>query len=470
MHVVRVLLLGTYDLGRQSFGLASPAAWLRARGFEVHAVDLSRQQLPVDLVTGAGLVAVFLPMHTATRLAGPVIQRVRRINPTAPVCAYGVYAPVNAAWLRSLGVTTVLGGEFEEALVSLAERLTSGMAQRPAARIHARDAAIPGNGDRLPRLAFRVPDRFGLPPLSSYATLRQHGHPPRTVAYTEASRGCRHTCRHCPIVPVYDGRFRVVPVDVVMADIRQQVEAGARHVTFGDPDFFNGPVHALRVVEALARECPGVSYDVTVKVEHLLRYERHLPALRRTGCVLVTTAVESLDDAVLERLAKGHTRADVERVVRTCWREGLALSPTFIPFTPWTSAAGYLSLLEALEALGLVVHVAPIQLALRLLIPEGSLLLSLAEVRALVGAFDPQSLVYPWCHPDPEMDVLQREVAQLVAHSRHAPREEVFAAVKAHAARRTRDTETCPNTLPPREAATVPARVEVPYLDEPWYC
>jgi hypothetical protein len=409
-------------------------------------------------------------MHTATRLAGPVIQRVRRINPAAQVCAYGVYAPVNAAWLRSLGVTTVLGGEFEQALLSLAERLRPEMGRGPAARMPAADAGTPVGGDRLPRLAYRVPDRLGLPPLSSYATLRQHGHPPRLVAYTEASRGCRHTCRHCPIVPVYQGRFRVVPVDVVLADIRQQVEAGARHVTFGDPDFFNGPAHALRVVEALARECPGVSYDVTVKVEHLLRHERHLPTLRRTGCVMVTSAVESIDDTVLERFAKGHTVADVDRVVRACRREGLALSPTFIPFTPWTSAAGYLSLLEAIEALDLVAHVAPIQLALRLLIPEGSLLLSLAEVRALIGAFDPQSLAYPWRHPDPDIDVLQREVAQLVARGRHAPREEVFAAVKAHALQRTGGTAARPNTLPHGRAAAVPARVEVPYLDEPWYC
>lgn len=469
MGIVRVVLVATYDLGRQPFGLASPAAWLRERGFEVHAVDLSRQRLPVDLVREARLVAFFLPMHTATRLAGPVIRRVGLLNPSAELCAYGIYAPVNAEWLRSLGVSTVLGGEFEDALTALAVRLASAGERVPASEDAARTGASDG-ADRLPHLAFRVPDRQGLPPLSSYAALRQPGQESRMVAYTEASRGCRHSCRHCPVVPVYNGRFRLVPVDVVMADVHQQVAAGARHVTYGDPDFFNGPAHALRVVEALARECPGITYDVTIKVEHLLRHERHLPTLRRTGCVMVTSAVESIDDDVLARLAKGHTRWDFERAVVACREAGLALAPTFIPFTPWTSVAGYVDLLESIAALDLVPHVAPIQLTLRLLIPEGSLLRALPEVSGLVEAFDPGALVYPWRHPDPGVDALQRKVAHLVAAHAYTPREALFDAIRATAARHLAgDAGAAPASLRP-PFTTVPGRVEVPYLDEPWYC
>ncbi len=36
----------------------------------------------------------------------------------------------------------------------------------------------------------------------------------------------------------------------------RQVDAGAEHITFGDPDFFNGPAHALAIVEAVHREFP----------------------------------------------------------------------------------------------------------------------------------------------------------------------------------------------------------------------
>ena len=108
----------------------------------------------------------------------------------------------------------------------------------------------------------------------------------------------------------------MVQPDVVLADIRQQVAAGAEHITFGDPDFFNGPTHAMRIVEALHREWPAVTYDATIKIEHLLKHRDLLPRLRETGCLFVTSAVESVDDAVLAKLDKGHTRADFIEVVR----------------------------------------------------------------------------------------------------------------------------------------------------------
>jgi radical SAM superfamily enzyme YgiQ (UPF0313 family) len=91
-----------------------------------------------------------------------------------------------------------------------------------------------------------------LPPLEKYAQLVLPGGARRTVGYTEASRGCKHLCRHCPVVPVYQGHFRIVQREVVMEDIRRQVAAGARHITFGDPDFFNGIGHAVELVRALA--------------------------------------------------------------------------------------------------------------------------------------------------------------------------------------------------------------------------
>ncbi|HYC32046.1 MAG TPA: radical SAM protein, partial [Gemmatimonadales bacterium] len=306
---MRALLISTYDLGRQPFGLASPAAWLRESGVEVTCADLSRGRLPVEAARTATLVGFFLPMHTATRLALPVIDRVRALNPGARLVAYGLYAQLNEALLRERGIHEVFGGEFEELLLRAA--------LSPTALEAAEDGASRQTAGSQPRLAFRIPVREGLPPLSRYAGL-QVGAERRIAGYTEASRGCKHRCRHCPIVPVYDGRFRIVQPDVVLADARAQVAAGARHITFGDPDFFNGIGHARQILERFARECPGVSYDVTIKVEHLLQHAGALPLLRETGCAFVTSAVESLDDRVLGYLEKGHTRADVERAVALC--------------------------------------------------------------------------------------------------------------------------------------------------------
>ena len=108
----------------------------------------------------------------------------------------------------------------------------------------------------LARQKFIVPERAGLPALARYAHVVMPDGSERVAGYTEASRGCKHLCRHCPIVPVYNGAFRIVERDVVLEDIRQQVAAGAQHITFGDPDFFNGPAHAMAIVEAMHREFP----------------------------------------------------------------------------------------------------------------------------------------------------------------------------------------------------------------------
>ncbi|HEX6212615.1 MAG TPA: CUAEP/CCAEP-tail radical SAM protein, partial [Methylomirabilota bacterium] len=237
---MHVLLLSTYELGRQPFGLASPAAWLREAGLDVACRDLSRDALDPAEVRAASLVALHVPMHTATRLALPVVARLRELNPSAHLCAYGLYAPPNDELLRSAGIATVLGPEFEADLVSLAQAVLRPGRHEPSGQ--PRSPAAAG----LPRLAFRVPDRTGLPDAARYASVTLPTGERRPAGYTEASRGCKHLCRHCPVVPVYGGHFRVVPADIVLADIGAQVARGVRHVTFGDPDFFNGIAHARR--------------------------------------------------------------------------------------------------------------------------------------------------------------------------------------------------------------------------------
>jgi radical SAM superfamily enzyme YgiQ (UPF0313 family) len=454
---MNVVLISTYELGRQPFGLASPVAWLREAGHHATPLDLSRQPLDEAAVRAAHLVCFYLPMHTATRLALPVIARVRALNPAAQLCAYGLYAPLNADCLRAAGVTSLLGGEFEGELLKLAQ----GEKRR-------------GDFVSLERLKFRTPDRAGLPPLADYARLRLPDGSLRTVGYTEASRGCKHLCRHCPVVPVYNGVFRVVPRAVVLEDIRGQVAAGAEHITFGDPDFFNGPAHAMEIVRAMHREFPALTYDATIKIEHLLKHRELLAELRATGCAFVTSAVESLADAVLARLDKGHTRADFLRAVELMHAAELPLSPTFIPFTPWTSLASYADLLRTLAALGLVEHVAPVQLAIRLLIPAGSRLLELEEIRAVVGDFDGERLAYPWRHSDPRVDELQQQVETVVALvAKHdVARAQVFASV-CGLVQELAPRRECPQFGDPQfgeKSAPLAARVTIPYLTEPWYC
>src|SRR5713101_4885879 len=138
---MKIVLISTYELGRQPFGLVSPAAWLRRRGHAVTCFDLTRQGLDSGAVREAELIAIYLPMHTATRLACKLIPSLREQNPGAHVCCYGLYAPMNAEYLRSLGVGTILGGEFEGELVRLAERLNGAQS---------RNGEVVAHGDEEP--------------------------------------------------------------------------------------------------------------------------------------------------------------------------------------------------------------------------------------------------------------------------------------------------------------------------------
>lgn len=429
-----VLLLSTYELGHQPLHLASPLAFFQAAGVAARALDLSVAPLDEEAVRAASFVAVAVPMHTALRLGAEVGARVKALNPRAHLCYYGLYAPLNRDYLVAHGADSIVGGEYEAALV---ERARGGAAPDVA----------------LDRLRFVAPARASLPALERYARL-ETADGARLAGYVEASRGCLHHCRHCPIPPVYHGRFFVVPVEVVVADVSAQVAAGARHVTLGDPDFLNGPKHALAVARAIHAAHPDVTFDVTVKVEHILEHRELFAELGALGCAFVVSAVESMSDRVLAILDKGHTRADVDAALAILDDAGVPLRPTFVAFTPWTTRDDYLALVDWIESRGLIDHVDAVQLALRLLVPPGSLLLDHPEMKPHLGALEPAKLTYAWTHPDPAMDRLQRDVFAAVENGA------TFADVRALAA--------APPPQPP--LGTKRVRGRPPRLSESWFC
>lgn len=444
----RVVLVSPYELGRQPFNLAQPSAWFARAGISMACLDLSQQKLDPDTLADAEFVAIYLGMHTATRIAAAALPKIRSLAPNARIAAFGLYAPANAAWLKRLGVEAIFGGESEPDLLAWVE---SGVA--PAEPLVRRD-----------KIEFLLPDRRGLPELQRYARLILADTRQKITGFAEASRGCKHLCRHCPVVPVYQGKFRVMPVETVIADIAQQVALGAAHISFGDPDFLNGPTHALKVAEALHARFPDLSWDATIKVEHLLNHAALLPRLKQCGLLFIVTAVESVDDAILDELAKGHSHADFETTLEHCRAIGIALAPTFVPFTPWTTLAGYRELLATLLRLQLVEAVPPVQLAIRLLVPQGSYLLQLADFSARVGTFDEAMLGYPWQADDPRVDALQSDIMSWVMDTEKAalPRAEVFAGIwaRTHAA--------LGEPAPPLDPAQFGA--PIPHHSEPWYC
>ena len=456
-----ILLVSCYELGHQPLGVAWAAAFLEARGYAPAVMDVSVEPFDPERAARARLVAVSVPMHTALRVGVEVIGRVRTVNPACHVAAYGLYAQLNREFLLAHGVDSVIGGEAEEPLVGLAEALESGTGHPAPGVGTAARAAAP----YLARLGFPVPSRAALPSLKQYARLERDGRH-ELVGYLEASRGCKHLCRHCPIPPVYGGRFFVVPPDVVLADARQCVQAGATHLTLGDPDFLNGPRHAVAVARAIHAEFPDVSFDFTAKVEHLLKHRGLLPELRALGCAFVVSAVESLSDTVLTHLDKGHTRADVVALVGLMREAGIPLRPTWVAFTPWTTLDDYRAMLDFVDAEDLVDAVDPVQYSLRLLVPPGSLLAGHPAMQPYLGALAEGAFSHAWSHPDPRMDALHAEVARVVqeAAEAHADDASTFDRVRALADARAGGAT---RRVAPRLR---PDRARPPRLTEPWFC
>jgi radical SAM superfamily enzyme YgiQ (UPF0313 family) len=391
---MRVLLLSTYELGHQPLAVAAPAAALRAAGHDVRAVDLSVDRLDRPILDWAERVAFSVPMHTAMRLALRGAELVRRERPGVPVCFYGLYAHVSRTRTRSL-VDHAIAGEAEQALVDWVA------------------GAAPDDTVALQRVTARVPARDVLPPLDRYAHLVV-GDEHRLVGYVEASHGCAHRCRHCPVPVVYDGRIRIIDPATVIADVAQLVELGAQHITFGDPDFLNGVHHSLRVIRALHERWPDLTFDVTAKIEHILRHDSVWPEMAASGCLFVVSAIECLSDEILTRFDKGHTAADAARAVVLLRAHGIEMRPSFLPFTPWTSHADVVDICRFVVAHDLIPNVDAVQLALRLLIPEGSLLLARPDLAPFLDGYDADLLTWRWHAADPAVDALQARLATIV--------------------------------------------------------
>ena len=226
----------------------------------------------------------------------------------------------------------------------------------------------------LQRGTFDPPARELLPGLERYARLALGGEE-RLVGYVEASHGCVHRCRHCPVPAVYDGRIRVVQAQTVLRDVERLAGMGARHITFGDPDFLNGWRHSLAIVRALHERHPELTFDCTTKVEHVLEHARLWEEMAASGCLFVVCALESVNDEILVRLEKGHTTAEAVQALDLLREHGIETRPSFMPFTPWTTPRDVLEIVEFVAAHDLVANVDPVQYTIRLLVPEGSLLL-----------------------------------------------------------------------------------------------
>ncbi len=441
---VKVILASTYELGHQPLHVASPAAALRAAGHQVRAVDLSKDRLNRQDLEWSDCLAFSVPMHTAMRLAVQVARAVRDRYPGLPICAYGLYAGFGLESGES-PMDHTISGEYEGQLVRWVESVGQSVSVQVSQLVE------------LGRTRFRVPSRADLPALNRYAHLQVAGDH-RQVGYVEASHGCRHRCRHCPIPAVYDGRIQIVDEATVLDDIAQLVDMGARHITFGDADFLNAPAHSLRVVRAMHSKYPQLTFDMTTKVELIISHSSLWAELAASGLLFVVSAFETTNDQILALLDKGHSVADADRAVELLRKEGVEIRPTWLPFTPWTSEDDLRDIVRFLADHDLGGNVDPVQLTVRLLVPAGSLLLEIPDLLPYLNGYDEEMLGWQWHAADPRMDALQARLAGMLEQGleRGLNNQQLFAILTAE--------------IMGSAEYSIPVAEGRPRLTEPWFC
>jgi hypothetical protein len=249
---------------------------------------------------------------------------------------------------------------------------------------------------------------------------------------------------------------------------------GARHITFGDPDFLNGPRHAARVIDAVHGAFPDLTFDVTVKVEHILNHRDVWPRMGAAGCLFAVSAFESASDHILEQLDKGHHADEEVEAVAVLRAAGIEPRPSLLPFTPWTRPEDVFALLDLVARCDLVGNVDPVQYAIRLLVPPGSLLVTSGRLEGRLSHYDDEHLGWSWRAPDPRLDILQAQLSDVAerAAAEEWPAQESYDAARVAAVAVLGESAGHSTAAPepdPRLRSPLAAD-ERPRLTEAWFC
>ena len=465
---MRVLLVSTYELGHQPLHLASPAAALRRAGHEVRTPRPRRRAVgPGRRSSGPRpwLLGADAHRHAA---GAPGRRRVRREPGRAadlPLRALRHRQPrpdPRAGTRRPRHRRRVRAGARGLG------RQPGGWGPPPAPR--------PRRSSRSSTCGARSlgPPARGLCRRSSATPTWRSGGEERLVGYVEASHGCLHRCRHCPVPVVYDGRIRIVPDDVVLADVERLVERRR------PPHHLRRPRLPQRPAALPAGRAPRCTSAARADLR-LHGQGRAHPAPRRpvagAGRGRAACSWSAPSRRVNDDILAGSTRATRPPRPpprwRCCARHGIEIRPSFLPFTPWTTLDDVADIVDFVAAHDLVANVDPVQYTIRLLVPEGSLLWSRSLRRSRLGPYDAERLSWTWsARPTPPSTELQTRLAR---HRRGRPdrRRADRPDLRTGPGRRARRRRAPPGR---RARPAPPERLQHcrgegrPRLTEPWFC
>ncbi len=374
---MKILLTSFYDLGKQPKIIAEIADRYNTPEVNFEFVDFSIDKQNIDLAT-YDVLGIYAPMHTATILSIEYIKDKKLPN---KVFTFGLYGSV----LEDFNSSIIHIKDIES------DELTSFLGLYENQKFSLKN---------------NIPNREIFPDISNYAHLVD-GSNNLIAGSVETTYGCKHSCTHCPIPISFNGSFKTYSFEKIVNDVQNQVNQGAKHISFNDPDFFNGPMHALKILEALNKKFPGITYDSTIKVEHIIKYKKYFKELASLNMVFVISAFETTNDKVLSILEKNHTRSDLNNSIEISQEFSIDIRPTWMPFSPWTELKDLSNIVELIEGYQLRETVDPIQLTIKLLIPKHSLIIQRPEIKKYLGNYEKESLSYQWKYENIDAEKLQ---------------------------------------------------------------
>ena len=377
---MKILLLSFYDLGKQPKIISELYKKLDNGSNQIDIVDYSIEEKNLTL-DNYDVLGIYASMHTASVLAEQYLRDRKLPN---KLFVFGLYANVFSEMFSNFQSIHSFDSDELESLLEV---------------------------QLNPNYSFKhsVPDRTILPSITDYSHIVD-GSNNLIAGSVETTYGCKHECTHCPVPIEFKGMFKTFGTEKIITDVTNQVEEGAKHISFNDPDFFNGPKHALKILQLLNEKHPSITYDSTIKVEHILKYPDYFQELKNLNMLFVISAFETTNDHVLNILQKNHSFNDLNKAVELSLENNIDIRPTWMPFSPWTEQNDLISIIKLIENYKLRETVDPIQLTIKLLVPKNSLILKRPEMKEYLLDYDPASFSYAWQYKFPNIDNIQNEL------------------------------------------------------------
>ena len=384
---MKILLTSFYDLGKQPKIIAEIVDRYNSAEIDFDFFDFSVEDQNIDL-ENYDVLGIYAPMHTATILSIEYIKD--KILPNK-MFTFGLYGSVLEDFNSSIRYIKDI--ESDELALFLEI-----------------------NDDHQFSLKNNIPNRQIFPDISNYAHLVD-GSNNLIAGSVETTYGCKHSCTHCPVPISFNGTFKTYSLEKIISDVENQVNQGAKHISFNDPDFFNGPIHALKILESLNEKFPSITYDSTIKVEHILKYKKYFKELSSLNMVFVISAFETTNDLVLSILEKNHTSNDLNNSIEISQDFGIDIRPTWMPFSPWTELNDLSNIVNLIEKYKLRETVDPIQLTIKLLIPKHSLIIKKPEINKYLGNYEKNSLSFKWEYENNDVEKLQSSLFDFILNN-----------------------------------------------------